>query len=97
MPSAYKISIHAGTSTNAFVATAFADGANPLKSAYLQYNVWDNFVYVQWLTVDGVTYSASVELDPNWQPILIPFAALGFRIMSKVAGLHGRYQIIAMA
>lgn len=96
MPAAYKISIHAGSSAAILAAVNFADGANPLKSAYIQFNVWDNPCYVRWALVGG-GFSDQVELDPNWQPIIIPFAALGFNIIDKTAGLHARYQIIAMA
>jgi len=53
------------------------------------------FVYVEWENRDG-TWTADVELDPNWQPIIIPVSVLGFRIRSKAADLHGRYQIIGM-
>lgn len=96
MPSAYKQSIHAGVSTNAFVASAFIVGGLPINTLYIQFNVWDNPVYVQWLTVDGVTYTANFEIDPNWQPIIIPYSARGFQIIDKTALLHGRYQIIGM-
>ena len=96
MPSAYKQSIHAGSSTDAFVASSFLLGIVPFNTQFIQFNVWDNPVYVQWLTTDGLTYTANFEIDPNWQPIIIPFSARGFRIQSKVAGLHGRYQIIGM-
>jgi len=96
MPSAYKQSVHAGSSTNAFVASAFAVGAVPFNSQFIQFNVWDNSVYVQWLLNDGITYTVNFEIDPNWQPIIIPFLARGFQIIDKTALLHGRYQIIGM-
>lgn len=96
MPSAYKMSIHAGTSATIMSATIpWSFGANPFVSIYVQFNVWDNAVYVQWLDSAGA-FSANVEIDPNWQPIIQPISVLGFRIISKVAGLHGRYQIIGM-
>ena len=96
MPSAYKQSIHAGSSTNALVASAFLIGIVPFNTQFIQFNVWDNAVYVQWLLNDGVTYTANFEIDPNWQPIIIPFLARGFQIIDKTALLHGRYQIIGM-
>ena len=95
MPSAYKQSIHAGSSTNAFVASVFLLGADPFNTQFIQFNVWDNAVYVQWLLNTGA-YTANFEIDPNWQPIIIPFLARGFQIIDKVALLHGRYQIIGM-
>lgn len=95
MASAYKASIHRGFSTNLLVAVNFADGANPLKSSCIMYNVWDNPCYVRWLLAAG--FSDQHELDPNWQPIIIPLAATGFNIISITPGLHARYQIIAMA
>ena len=96
MPSAYKMSIHAGTSTTIVSATIpWAFGGNPFMSSYIQFNVWDNAVYVNWQDSAG-GFTADVEIDPNWQPIIIPVSALGFRIRSKAAGLHGRYQIIGM-
>jgi hypothetical protein len=96
MPSAYKQSIHAGSSTIALVPSAFLIGAVPFNTQFIQFNVWDNAVYVQWLLNDGITYTANFEIDPNWQPIIIPFLARGFQIIDKVALLHGRYQIIGM-
>ena len=96
MPLAYKMSIHQGTSANAVSATIpWAFGGNPFMSSVLQCNVWDNSVYVEWEDIAGA-FSADVEFDPSWQPIIIPISVLGFRIRSKVAGLHGRYQIIGM-
>lgn len=96
MASAYKMSIHAGTSATIVSATIpWLFGGLGFLSSYIQYNVWDNAVYVEWQTIAG-TFTADVELDPNWQPIIIPVSVLGFRIRSKVAGLHGRYQIIGM-
>lgn len=91
------MSIHAGTSATIVSATIpWASGGLGFLSAIIQYNVWDNAVYVEWQTISG-TFTTDVELDPNWQPIIIPVSVLGFRIRSKVAGLHGRYQIIGMA
>jgi hypothetical protein len=96
MASAYKMSIHAGTSATVVSATIpWAFGGSGFLSSYIQYNVWDNAVYVEWQTSAG-TFTADVELDPNWQPIIIPVSVLGFRIRSKAAGMHGRYQIIGM-
>ena len=96
MASAYKMSINAGASANVVSATIpWLFGGLGFLSSYIQYNVWDNAVYVEWENRDG-TWTADVELDPNWQPIIIPVSVLGFRIRSKAADLHGRYQIIGM-
>ena len=97
MASAYKMSIHAGTSATIVSATIpWAFGGSGFLSSYIQYNVWDNAVLVEWQTTNPAVFTADVELDPNWQPIIIPVSVLGFRIRSKVAGLHGRFQIVGM-
>lgn len=96
MPSAYKASIHQGSSTAAFVQYVFAMGGLFFNSSYLMYNVWDNPAYIQWLTVDNLTYTDSVEVDQSWQPLILPFSARGFQIIDKTAPLHARFQVIAL-
>lgn len=98
MATPYKISIHTGNAPDGpfGAGVPFAFGGAAMKSTFLQYNVWDASAYVQWELTPGV-FSPSIELDNNWQPILVPFAALGFRIINKQAGVIARYQIIATA
>lgn len=96
MPTPYKASVYRGNTAAAYVPIPFLYGGNPIKTIFVQYNVWDALALLQWQMPDG-TYTADIKLDNNWQPITIPFTAIGFQIMDETAGVHAEYQIIAYA